>query len=113
MKLVKQGDDLYMQKCASCHDLSDKIIAAPGWNGVTKRRNAAWIMNLMTNTEEMLEYDVVLKSQIEKYKMIMPDFWLTEGEAFAILEFMRKNDLNEVNRNRELPSSCQHIRDKK
>lgn len=109
MKLVKKGDDLYMQKCASCHDLSKKVIVGPGWEGVTERRNAVWLMNLMTNTEEMLEKDLELKKQIRKYDTQMPDFWLSKKEARALLEFMRKNDLNEVNRDREMPSACKHI----
>lgn len=107
--LVKTGDELYMQKCASCHDLSDKIIVGPGWKGITARRELIWLMNLMTNTEEMLERDPELKRQIEKFKTQMPDFGLTENEARAILEFMRKNDKGEVERDRVLPSACKHI----
>lgn len=107
--LVKTGDELYMQKCASCHDLSDKIIVGPGWEGITARRELIWLMNLMTNTEEMLERDPELKRQIEKFKTQMPDFGLTENEARAILEFMRKNDKGEVERDRVLPSACKHI----
>ena len=107
--LVKTGDELYMKKCASCHDLSDKIIVGPGWEGITARRELIWLMNLMTNTEEMLERDPELKRQIEKFKTQMPDFGLTENEARAILEFMRKNDKGEVERDRVLPSACKHI----
>lgn len=107
--LVKTGDKLYMQKCASCHDLSDKIIVGPGWEDITARRELIWLMNLMTNTEEMLEKDPELKKQIEKFKTPMPDFGLNENEARAILEFMRKNDKGEVERDRVLPSACKHI----
>lgn len=107
--LVETGDELYMQKCASCHDLSDKIIVGPGWDGVTTRRELVWLMNLMTNTEEMLKKDPELKKQIKKFKTQMPDFGLTENEARAILEFMRKNDKGEVERERVLPSACKHI----
>jgi mono/diheme cytochrome c family protein len=107
--LVKTGDELYMQKCASCHDLSDKIIVGPGWQDITKRRELVWLMNLMTNTEEMLEKDPELKKQIVKFKSQMPDFGLTEKEARAILEFMRKNDKGEIQRERDLPSACKHI----
>lgn len=107
--LVKKGDDLYMQKCASCHHLSTEVIVGPGWDGITKRRHSAWLMNLMTNTEEMLEKDPELKRQIAEYKSQMPDFGLTGSEARAILEFMRENDKGSVDRDRELPSVCKHI----
>lgn len=107
--LSKKGDDLYMLKCASCHDLSDKIIVGPGWHEITKRRDLAWLMNLMTNTEEMLEKDPELKRQIDTFKTQMPDFGLTEKEALAILEFMRMNDSGLVERERILPSACKHI----
>lgn len=107
--LVKKGDDLYMQKCASCHHLSTELIVGPGWDGITKRRHSAWLMNLMTNTEEMLEKDPELKKQIAEYKSQMPDFGLTDKEARSILEFMRENDKGAVNRQREMPSVCKHI----
>lgn len=107
--LVKKGDNLYMQKCASCHHLSTEVIVGPGWDGITKRRHSAWLMNLMTNIEEMLEKDPELKKQIAEYKSQMPDFGLTDKEARSILEFMRENDKGAVNRQREMPSVCKHI----
>lgn len=107
--LVKKGDELYMQKCASCHHLASEEIVGPGWDGITKRREAVWLMNLMTNTEEMLEKDPELQKQITKFKTQMPDFGLTGSEARAILEFMRENDNGAVNRQREMPSVCKHL----
>jgi hypothetical protein len=98
-----------MSKCATCHFLSDETLNGPGWEDLTHRRDAAWIMNLMTNTEEMLEKDLALKKQKEQYKMTMPDFGLSDQEARALLEFMRSNDRGMVDRDREMPSTCKHI----
>lgn len=88
-----QGESIYQKQCFSCHKLSDEMLVGPGWKNVTKRRDLVWLMNFMTNTNEMLENDPELKKQIELCNLRMPQLNLTDDEARAILEFMRKNDL--------------------
>lgn len=94
--LALKGKELYSTKCASCHSLKDDVIVGPGWSGVTERRQLGWLMNMMTNTTEMLEKDPELKKQIEKFKVQMPELSTSEDDARAILEFMRENDGVEV-----------------
>jgi hypothetical protein len=90
--LALKGKGLYDSKCASCHSLKNDVIVGPGWSGVTERRQLGWLMNMMTNTTEMLEKDPELKKQIEKYKVQMPELSTSDEDARAILEYMRQND---------------------
>lgn len=90
--LVSKGNLLYIEKCAVCHKLNDEILTGPGWKGITNRRKAVWLMNYLTNTDEMLDTDPSLKDMIIQYKTRMTNLNLTGEEARAILEFMRKND---------------------
>jgi hypothetical protein len=91
-KMISTGEGIYGLKCGSCHKLTDEKLVGPGWKGVTTRRAPEWIMNFVTNTEEMLEKNVTAKSLFEICLVKMPNQQLTDNDARSILEFMRKND---------------------
>ena len=90
--MVDKGKSTYEVKCASCHKLSDEKLVGPGWKGVTDRRTPEWIMNFVTNTDEMLDKDAEAKAMMEVCMVRMPNQHLTDEEARQTLEFMRKND---------------------
>jgi hypothetical protein len=91
-KMVENGKNVYDVKCASCHKLTDERVVGPGWKGVTDRRTPEWIMNFVTNTEEMLAKDTASRNMLEVCLVTMPNQNLQEADARAVLEFMRKND---------------------
>src|SRR6476620_1989329 len=51
--MIASGQKTYDVKCASCHKLTNEKLVGPGWKGVTDRRTPEWIMNFVSNTEEM------------------------------------------------------------
>jgi len=79
-------------KCASCHKLTDEKLVGPGWKGVTQRRKPQWIMNFITNPDQMIDKDPELQAQLELCMVRMPNQNLTDEEARKVLEFMRQND---------------------
>jgi cytochrome c551/c552 len=83
---------VYDVKCASCHKLSDEKLVGPGWKNVTDRRTPEWIMNFVTNTEEMIAKDTAAQNMLEVCLVKMPNQSLAETEARDVLEYMRKND---------------------
>jgi mono/diheme cytochrome c family protein len=91
-QLAKEGDNVFNVKCSSCHKLTDEKLVGPGWAGVTKRREPAWIMNFITNTDIMLDKDPEAQAMLELCLVRMPNQSLSDQEARNILEFMRKND---------------------
>lgn len=91
-KMIASGKSVYDVKCASCHKLSDEKLVGPGWKGVTTRRTPEWIMNFVTNTEEMLQKDVAAKNLYEICLVKMPNQNLKDEEARHVLEYMREND---------------------
>jgi len=91
-KMIAEGQNTYNVKCGSCHKLTDEKLVGPGWKGVTDRRTPEWIMNFVTNTEEMLEKDTAAQNMLEVCLVKMPNQNLAENDARAVLEFMRKND---------------------
>ncbi|MEJ7626883.1 MAG: c-type cytochrome [Ferruginibacter sp.] len=90
--MVTQGKNLAEVKCTSCHKLTRERLVGPGWEGVTDRRTPEWIMNFITNTDEMVQRDTAARNMLEVCLVKMPNQGLVEAEARSVLEFMRKND---------------------
>lgn len=90
--MVKAGQQTYDVKCGSCHKLNEEKLVGPGWKGVTDRRTPEWIMNFVTNVDEMLDKDPNAQAMLEVCMVRMPNQNLKDDEARAVLEFMRKND---------------------
>lgn len=89
---VAGGKTIYETKCLPCHKLDDKRIVGPGWAGVTKRREALWIMNMICNTDKMLNEDPEAQKQLELCLVRMPNQNVSVEDARKLLEFMRSND---------------------
>lgn len=90
--LAEKGNKVYGVKCSSCHKLTEEKLVGPGWKGVTARFTAPWIMNFITNTDEMLTKDPKAQAQLEICLVRMPNQNLSDDDARNLYEFMRKND---------------------
>lgn len=90
--MAANGEKVYGVKCSSCHKTTDEKLVGPGWKGVTGRNSAEWIMNFVTNTDEMLSKDPKAQAQLEICLVRMPNQNLSDDEARSLYEFMRKND---------------------
>lgn len=90
--MADRGHDIQKVKCSACHRLTDEKLVGPGWAGVTERQKPYWIMNFITNPDEMIDRDPILQAQLELCLVRMPNQNLTDDEARDILEFMREND---------------------
>jgi hypothetical protein len=67
-------------------------LVGPGWKGVTQRHKPEWILNFVTNTDDMLDKDPKAQAMLEICMVRMPNQNLTDDQAREVLEFMRKND---------------------
>ena len=90
--MIATGKSVYDVKCASCHKLTDEKLVGPGWKGVTTRRTPEWIMNFVTNVDEMIEKDPAAQKMLEECLVRMPNQNLSEADARGTLEYMRQND---------------------
>lgn len=90
--MADAGLKVYELKCASCHKLTDERLVGPGWKGVTQRRTADWVMNFVTNTDEMLNKDPEAQAQLEICLVRMPNQNIADDDARSVFEFMRRND---------------------
>jgi cytochrome c5 len=90
--MAGNGEKVFGVKCSSCHKLTEEKLVGPGWKAVTSRHSAEWIMNFVTNTDEMLNKDPKAQAQLEICLVRMPNQNLSDEDARALYEFMRKND---------------------
>ena len=90
--MAAEGKKVFDVKCSSCHKLTEEKLVGPGYKGVTDRRTPEWIMNFVTNTEEMIAKDTAAQNMLEVCLVKMPNQSLAETDARAVLEFFRKND---------------------
>jgi len=88
--LAMKGEDIFKTKCSACHKIRERYVG-PAIEGITKRRTPEWIMNMMLNTEEMLQKDPIAKKLLSEYITQM-SVQVSEEEARAILEYFRKVD---------------------
>jgi cytochrome c2 len=91
-QMAAEGQKIAELKCQSCHKMTSERLVGPGWKGVTERHKPEWIMNFMTNTDEMIDKDPKAQAMLEICMVRMPNQNLSDQEARDILEFMRKND---------------------
>jgi len=89
---VASGKSIYELKCQPCHKLTEEKLVGPGWKDVTKRRTPVWIMNMITNTEYMLDKDPEAQKLLELCMVRMPNQNLSLEDARQVLEFQRSND---------------------
>ena len=90
--MIAAGKATYELKCQSCHRLTGEKLVGPGWLDVTKKREPSWIMNMITNTEMMLDSDPEAQKLLELCMVRMPNQNLTKEQSREVIEFMRKND---------------------
>lgn len=90
--MVTAGERVYNVKCSGCHKLTDEKLVGPGWKGVTQKHKPEWIMNFVTNTDEMIDKDPKAQAMLEICMVRMPNQSLSDEAARGVYEYMRKND---------------------
>lgn len=70
--MVKGGTDIFETKCSACHKLDERYVG-PALRGVTQRRTPEYIMNMVLDTETMIENDDTVKCLLQTFLMKMPN----------------------------------------
>ena len=87
--LAERGEALFTMKCSSCHKLDTRYVGPP-LGTITEDRSPAYIMNMILNPQEMITDHPEAKKRFTEYLTPMPNQSLTEDEARAVLEYLRK-----------------------
>lgn len=87
--LVAQGEEKFTLLCSACHKLDERYVAPP-LRDVTSRRTPEFVMNMILNPLEMTQRHPATKELLAEYFTPMAPLGLTEDEARAVLEYLRK-----------------------
>ena len=90
--MAAKGKAIFETKCTPCHKTNDEKLVGPGLKNITNLRTPEWILNMITNPEEMTKKDPVAKALFEKYLVQMTFQNVSDDEARQIYEFLRQND---------------------
>ncbi len=90
--VAASGKTVFETKCSACHKVTDQKVVGPGLKGVTQRRKPTWILNMITNPEEMTKKDPQAMKLLEEHLTQMTFQNVTDDEAKAILEYLREID---------------------
>jgi mono/diheme cytochrome c family protein len=90
-ELAATGQKAFESKCVACHSF-DKRMIGPSLGGISKERNAGWILNMIINPIEMTQKDPIAKALLKEYGAQMVPMGVNPDEAKAILEYMRSKD---------------------
>ncbi|MBL7976524.1 MAG: cytochrome c [Candidatus Kapabacteria bacterium] len=87
--MVKGGTEIFETKCSACHKLDERYVG-PSLRGVTQRRTPEYIMNMILDTETMIENDDTVKCLLQTFLMKMPNQSVDEKDARNVLEYLRE-----------------------
>ncbi len=89
-KLAEQGEATFKTKCSACHRFDQRYVG-PALGEVTKRRTPAYVMNMILNPTEMTQKHPVAHQLLATLMTQMPNLGLTQEQARAVLEYLRKS----------------------
>src|SRR5690606_13969528 len=69
--MATKGKAVFETKCTACHKTTDEKLVGPGLKNITNLRTPEWIMNMITNPEEMTKKDPVEMALFEEHLIQM------------------------------------------
>ncbi len=104
---AEQGEAIFQNKCSACHTVGGGRSAGPDLAGVTKKRDPAWLVRIITAPGALLDSeDPVTKGLLEEFRGLrMPDLGISNKEAKAILAYLSAESSSAVAAAKPAPSS--------
>ncbi|WP_395768467.1 cytochrome c3 family protein [Aquirufa sp.] len=86
-----EGETLFKNNCAACHNTSDEVLVGPGLKGISERRPIEWIVKWVHNPQAVIasgdKYAVDLYNKFNKAAMTAyPNF--TEAQIKSIVAYV-------------------------
>jgi mono/diheme cytochrome c family protein len=95
VRMADAGASLFRRNCSACHYIGGPDPDAglgPNLQGVTFRRNTAWIRSMIANPDSMLDADTITGRLYEEYGIAMLNVGATPAEVRALVEFLWRAD---------------------
>ncbi len=87
---ASEGEALFQQKCGACHTVGGGDLVGPDLQGVTGRRERAWLARWILTPDRMLASgDPIATELFNKYNKIpMPNLGLTDQQVEALIAYL-------------------------
>lgn len=86
--MAKAGEGVFEMKCTACHKYDERYVGPP-LGKVASKRTPEYVMNMILDTETMIENDDTVKCLMQEYLMRMPNQSVDEKDARNVLEHLR------------------------
>jgi mono/diheme cytochrome c family protein len=86
------GADLFGRNCTACHAVYGESLVGPNLQGVTQRRDMAWIRAMIARPDSMLANDSIAIALLEEYQVPMVNRRLDDARVRAVVEFLWRAD---------------------
>lgn len=85
-----EGQDIFEQKCVSCHSIGGGVLVGPDLEGVLDRRDRDWVIKFISAPDQILAAgDPIATEMLAEFNNIpMPNLGLTETDVEALLMFI-------------------------
>ncbi|MBL0174009.1 MAG: c-type cytochrome [Ignavibacteria bacterium] len=87
-EMAKKGEKIFGVICKACHKYDERYVG-PALGAVTKRRTPVYIMNMILDTETMIQKDDTARCLLQVYLTKMPNTNVNETDARNVLEHLR------------------------
>ncbi|WP_394751873.1 SCO family protein [Crenothrix sp.] len=89
---ISKGADLFRFRCAACHSLGNEDGLGPGLQGITERRDKAWLARWIKTPDKLLaEKDPIAVSLYKRYNhILMPNLRLNDSDVEALINYMEE-----------------------
>jgi protein SCO1 len=97
---MSKGEDLFRFRCAACHSLGNENGLGPGLQGVTQRRDKAWLTRWIKTPDKLLaEKDPIAIDLYSRYnKILMPNLRLNDTGVEALIDYMEASSKTQKQR---------------
>jgi cytochrome c551/c552 len=86
--LIQKGEKLFASKtCNACHAMDKKMVGPP-LGGITEKREAAWLAQMILHPDQMIKKDPEAKKLFEEYGTPMATPPVSADEAKAIIAYL-------------------------
>jgi mono/diheme cytochrome c family protein len=93
LQTTAEGEAIFQQNCASCHTIGSGKLVGPDLQGVTERRDVAWIHNFILNPNKVITSgDPLAQSLVAEYNnLTMPTLGLTPTQVDSVIAYLQSS----------------------